>query len=328
MFRILYDPGADATVSAGSTDAGSTPASDSGGATESAATVSPPESEVSAKAEPAKVDKAAKAGKTAKVDPVKPVEPVEPVNPQPEFDLNAWTGDLAVLPDVHKPFAERYRAILEAEYKPQLEKYKDYVAPTKMQELQDQLALYKQIADGGDDPRLLTEQTRVKNLMDMNAKLAREADEKINKLNAELEQLQKAAHDQWMTEYKQRHAAVFADKAKHANLVKLLDNPDLDLDPDAAATIVLHPEPIQKEILETIAKHKAPVSMHKMVVDSVLLAKNIGTGHLAEDSPAAMLTSGADGSYPNRNGNREVATNLVPIEEARKLAVAKALKAK
>lgn len=245
---------------------------------------------------------------------------------KPAFDIDTWDGDEAKLDDIYAKFAKRHREIVGKEYderisgyEQKLAGYKDIPNASAIQELRDNLKLYKDISEGSEDPRLKEYDARIQNLMASN-KATTDKNAALEAMIEEFELDRERAH---YREFAGRHKAIFSDPDKKKGLITLVES---GIHEEAAAQLVSQPDSIVAEVRQLIETRGLPESSHELAVEIVLGRHGIGGGHSTGDSPSAILTSGADGSYSNRSGLKNINVRELSLDQARNSAVNSALK--
>jgi hypothetical protein len=238
------------------------------------------------------------------------------------FDVNGWDGDIQKLPPDVRDFvdilAKRKYSSIEAEFtskRGELERaYKAEAkqepgAEARVTELEKELELYKLLAEGAEDPRV----------PEMTTKLS-EWESKYNDLNSRFSKMQEEADHRWVTEFKAKHAEIFADKEKST---KLLDYVEKGWDEEAAAQLVTASNDVIRMATDLIKQHKLGPEGHVFAIQHAKMKLGVDLPP-RKARPAAELTSGATGQ---RNPSRVPGGSLreLPRHEARAEAARLAL---
>lgn len=239
-----------------------------------------------------------------------------------QFNPADWDGDLTKLPADVRSFVElladkKYKAI-EAEFaakQQELVKAQNDDAQNKpgadarVEELEKELGLYKILAEGMEDPRV----------NELTNKLT-EWESKYNALNAQFSTMRDDADKRWLSDYKSKHAEIFADKAKSEQLLSFVEQ---GWDEEAAAQLVGASSELVRMATDLVRQYKLGYDGHIFAIQHAKMKMGISTTPRTP-RPAAELTSGAHGQ---RNPSRVQGGSLreLPRHEARAEAARLAL---
>lgn len=230
------------------------------------------------------------------------------------FNVSQWDGDIQKLPEDVRDFVDvlsrqKFSAI-EAEFKAKQTELERAVkaeaqnrpgADAKVEELQRELELYKLLAEGAEDPRVA----------DLGKK-ATEWEQKYTALNKQFESMQAENDQRWITDFKAKHADLFADKAKTEQLLGFIDK---GWDEEAATQLVGASEELIRMATELVKQHKLGYDGHAFAIQHAKMKIGADVGP-RKPRPAAEITSGAQGQ---RNSSRVPGGSLreLPRHEAR-----------
>lgn len=160
---------------------------------------------------------------------------------------------------------------------------------TERQKLEEDLALYKALADGEDDPRIAS-------LTSEKDALQAELDElkaKHEGVEKEYTEFKSKADDAWLTDYKTRHEAIFSDKAKREELLSLSK---YGWEEEAAAMLVGAPKELLEMAEATVRQYNLGAEGHKFAVENAKMALGQSAPAPRKPRPAAKVTAGANGA--------------------------------
>lgn len=248
------------------------------------------------------------------------------VKAEPIFDLDKWDSKLESLPDPYKNFASKYKSIVDKEWQPKIDEYESRLGAykglpdkTAYEALKKDLDLYRALSEGSEDPRIKEYSGRLENL-----KKSYEAEKlKAKQLHAAVEQYESEREQEHYRAFAEKNKNILSDPDKKKSLISLVES---GLHEEAAVQLVSQPEDIVKEVRELISARELPESSHELAVEIVLSRHGIGPGRVGDDSPSAILTSGADGSYSSRAGYKNTDVRGLPLDQAREAATRAALK--
>lgn len=213
------------------------------------------------------------------------------------FDVTAWDGLPDSLPEPVRPvlkrFIDRKSKDLESGY---TKKFQDLSAERKKfekdltdwqqgkEELERQLAIYKALASGDDDPRLTELQTTHDTLQKEKAAL----NEQLEQLKKHYQQTLEEGDRSWLTEFKERHKDIYQDNTKRADLLALVN---AGWEPEAAVELVDCPDDVREAAAEIAKTRRLSEDQHKLAVEYARMKLQSS----ATPRPAALATQGAGG---------------------------------
>ena len=230
------------------------------------------------------------------------------------FNISQWDGDIQKLPEDVRDFvdvlARQKFSAIEAEFtakQAELEKaFKAEAenkpgADAKVEELQRELDLYKLLAEGAEDPRVA----------DLSKK-ATEWEQKYAALNQQFTAMQAENDQRWVTDFKAKHAEIFADKTKTDQLMGFIEK---GWDEEAATQLVGASEELIRTATELVKQHRLGYDGHAFAIQHAKMKLGADLGP-RKARPAADITSGAHGQ---RNSSRVPGGSLreLPRHEAR-----------
>lgn len=322
MLRVFFSPG-DEGGSAAAPVASAPAASASSSAPASGAT-SPSSTGTSATKAPVV---AAGANPAAKVEVAKPTvgkvvaKPAASGPPaKVEFDVSKWDGNVDTLPETSREYArlavDRSSVALRAEIEAAKTSGSDGEA--KLAELQNELAIYKAVAEGLEDPRLgtLTEQLAK---IEASSKTWQEKHEAAQK---QLKAYQDADDQKWVNEFKETHKDMLADKAKSKQFFGLCEE---GWEEEAAAQLVAGTPELLKEAESIVNQFKLGQDGHAFAVQHARMKLGIA---VAPRTPrvAATITNGAQGGQKTGSRIEGGSVRDLPKDQARREAARSALR--
>ncbi len=234
--------------------------------------------------------------------PVAETAPAEPEQPAlPEFDFDAWNGEVEGLPEAYRPIGTNLTSRWENKFSR---------SEREIQKLRD---LNEALLMGGEDPRIESMRSEYDTLNKTHAEMQAE----FEGYKAQIQEMRDRDAEEYAKSFRDKYPEYFEDDTLGQQLSELIDE---EWDPEAAATVLKMGE----EALGIARKAKAdgvPDSYAIRLAETAVRQKP-----KAEPRPGAKITSGATAS-PSPNQQLIGEADVSNLDDKRLLVARKMLQA-
>lgn len=263
------------------------------------ATASDSDVEAASSSPESEAQEAAPAQPEAAVAEEAPAEPEQPA--LPEFDFEAWDGELEGLPEAYRPMGTNLNSRWENKFSR---------SEREMQKLRD---LNEALLMGGEDPRIESMRSEYETLNKTHGEMQAEFDG----YKSQIQEMRDRDAEDYAKSFREKYPEYFEDDKLGQQLSELIDE---EWDPEAAATILKMGE----EALGVARKAKAdgvPDSYAIRLAETAVRQRP-----KAEPRPGAKITSGATAS-PSPNQEMIGEADVSSLDDKRLLVARKMLQA-